>query len=155
LYSGARLAVCREWVAAHRDELNPIELAFVAVSEEAERQRAQDELDKERRRRAEAEATVRRQRQLGRRWRIASILALALAVTAGVMAWWASEAREDANKAAQKAEAKEKEAKAQEKEAKAQAHISDSRRLAALSLVERDQHLDLALLLAVEALRIE
>ena len=40
LYSGARLAVCREWVETHRDELNPIEVAFLAASEKAERDRA-------------------------------------------------------------------------------------------------------------------
>ena len=56
LYSGARLAVCREWVATHRDELNPIEGAFLAASEEAERQREQDALENERRLREAAEA---------------------------------------------------------------------------------------------------
>ena len=40
LYSVARLGVCREWAATHRDELNPIEVAFLAASEEAKRQRA-------------------------------------------------------------------------------------------------------------------
>jgi hypothetical protein len=35
LYSGARLGVCKEWVETHRDELNPIEAAFLSASEEA------------------------------------------------------------------------------------------------------------------------
>src|SRR5437588_657067 len=38
---------------------------------------------------------------------------------------------------------------------KAKARTSDSRRIAALSESERDKHLDLALLLAVEAIRTE
>src|SRR5262249_33429809 len=45
LYSGARLAVCREWAQTHRDELSPIEVAFLGVSEESERQQKQDALD--------------------------------------------------------------------------------------------------------------
>ena len=49
LYSGARLAVCREWVETRRNELSAIEAAFLADSEEAERQRKQDELENERR----------------------------------------------------------------------------------------------------------
>ena len=49
LYSGARLAVCREWGASHRDELNSIEVAFLAASEEVERAK----LEAERRRREE------------------------------------------------------------------------------------------------------
>ena len=53
-----RLAVCREWVATHRDELNPIEDAFLAASEEAEWQREQDELENRRLREA-AEARKR------------------------------------------------------------------------------------------------
>ena len=48
--------MCREWVATHRDELNPIEGAFLAASEEAERQREQDKLENERRLREAAEA---------------------------------------------------------------------------------------------------
>ena len=63
LYSGARLAVCREWVATHRDELNPIEGAFLAASEEAERQRKQDELENERRLREAAEAAREAERK--------------------------------------------------------------------------------------------
>ena len=45
LYTRARLAVCREWAETHRDELNPIEGAFLTASEEAERQREQDALE--------------------------------------------------------------------------------------------------------------
>jgi WD40 repeat protein len=62
LYSGARLAVSREWAAMHRDELNPIEVAFLAASEAAERQREQDELENERRLREAAEALAEEQR---------------------------------------------------------------------------------------------
>ena len=45
LYSGARLAVCREWVATHRDELNPIEGAFLAASLEFNRKK--EEMDEQ------------------------------------------------------------------------------------------------------------
>ena len=71
LYSGARLAVSREWAATHRDELNPIEGAFLAASEEAE----QDELENERRR-------SRHLRQFAAGLAFAGVLALALATLA-------------------------------------------------------------------------
>ena len=104
LYSGARLAVCREWVATHRDELNPIESAFLAASEEAERQRKQDEVENERRlreaaeaaqeaerKRAEdAEAAAKRQKRLGRRFLVAAVGAVVFAAISGGLAVWAN-----------------------------------------------------------------
>jgi hypothetical protein len=211
LYSGARLAVGREWAETHRGELSSVEAAFLAASEEAERQRQQDELENERRlreaaeaareaernlrevaearqqaeqqraeeaqarereaearreaewgqreaaeaareaerqraeeaeaRKREAEAAAKRQRHLGVRFLVVAVVAAALAITAGGLAWWANNARHDADKATE--------------EAKTQARISDSRRIAALSDSERDKRLDRALLLAVEAIRTE
>src|SRR5512135_819221 len=140
LYSGTRLAVCREWVATHRDELNPIEVAFLAASEGAERQREQDALETERRlreaaeaareaerKRAEdAEAAAKRQKRLGRWLLVAAVVAGVLAATSGGLAVWANKARHDADVAA-KAETEARE------RAEDQARIAESRRLAALS----------------------
>jgi hypothetical protein len=100
LYSGARLAVCREWVETHRNELSSIEAAFVASSEEAERQRRQDALENEQRKREAAEATARRQSQLGLRFLVAAVVAGVLAATSGGLTLWANRARNDANIAA-------------------------------------------------------
>jgi hypothetical protein len=169
LYSGARLAVAREWVETHGGELSRIEAAFLAVSEEAERQRKQDEVERERRlreaaeasreaerkhaeeaeaRKRDAEAAARRQKQLGSRILVAAVVAGVLAVASGGLALWANKARNEADIASGLA-------KANEQEAKAQAIISDSRRIAALSESERDKRLDRALLLAVEALKVK
>ena len=162
LYSGARLAVCREWVETHRDELNPIEVAFLAASEEAERQREQAELENERRlreaaeaaqeaerKRAEdAEAAAMRQKRLGRRFLVAAVVAVVLAATSGGLAVWANKARHAATES-------ENRAIDARKGAEDQARIAESRRLAALSEAERGKRLDRAFLLAVEALRKE
>jgi WD40 repeat protein len=141
LYSGVRLAVCREWGETHRDELNPTEAAFLDASEKAEKKREQHELENERRLREAAEARKRealaaaeRQSQLGFRFLVAAVVAAALAITAGGLAWWANKEAQDA---------------------KAKARTSESRRIAALSDSERDKHLDLALLLADEAVETE
>jgi hypothetical protein len=153
LYSGVRLAVCREWVETRRDELSSLEAAFMDASEKAEAKRKEEELERERQlrqaaeaaraaeqkraeeanaRKRDAEDAAKRQRRIAFRFLIAAIVATALAVTAGVLALLAYKARNDA---------------------KAQARTSESRRIAALSESELDKHLDLALLLAVEANR--
>jgi hypothetical protein len=62
LYLGAPLAVCREWAATHRGELSSIEVAFLAVSEEAEKTRKDDELERERKLRQAAEDAQEAQR---------------------------------------------------------------------------------------------
>jgi formylglycine-generating enzyme required for sulfatase activity len=43
LYAGARLAACREWAKAHRDQLNPDEVAFLDDSEKVEREKLEGE----------------------------------------------------------------------------------------------------------------
>jgi WD40 repeat protein len=134
LYAGARLAVCREWAEAHRGELSSVEAAFLGASEEAERQRQHDELEGERRRREAAEVAARRQRQLKNRFLVVAVLACGSAAAAAGLAFLFNRATETA---------------------KARARTADSRRVAALSESERDRRLDLALLLALEATRIE
>ena len=151
LYSGAHLAVCREWVATHRDELNPIEGGFLAASEEAERQREQDALENERRlrvaaeaakeaeqKRAEdAEAAAKRQKRLGRWLLVAAVVAGVLAATSGGLAVWATKSETRAIEARKRAED--------------QARTAESRRLAALTDSVRPIRLDQAMLLALEA----
>ena len=56
---GTRLAVANEWAEAHRDDLNPLELEFLAASLARQRQRKADELEAARRLAAEAEARRR------------------------------------------------------------------------------------------------
>jgi tetratricopeptide (TPR) repeat protein len=86
LYSGVRLAVCREWVETHRNELSTIEAAFLAVSEEAERERKQDALENERRLRQAAEVMAEQQKVLAaeERRRRKLWMGLAAAVLAAV-----------------------------------------------------------------------
>ncbi len=159
----------REWVETHRDELSSIEVAFLAASEEAERQREQDELENERRlreaaevaqeaerKRAEdAEAAAKRQKQLGRRFLVAAVVAGVLAATSVALVVRANKARHDADDAAKAATRSETRAIEARKRAEDQARIAESRRLAALSEAERGKRLDRAFLLAVEALRKE
>ena len=179
LYSGVRLAVCREWVATHRDELNPIEGAFLAASEEAERQREHDALENERRLREAAEAAREAERE---RAEEAEARRRAELERADAEARRAEEAR-----------AREREAEARKQDAvaaaewqrqlglrflvaaivagvlavtsgglalwannarqlaTAQAQIAESRRLVSLSDLARPERLDLAMLLALEA----
>ena len=59
LFEGTRLAVANEWAEAHRDDLNPLELEFLAASLARQRQRKADELEAARRLAAEAEARRR------------------------------------------------------------------------------------------------
>jgi WD40 repeat protein len=149
LYTGARLALAREWAASHREELNETELAFLAASEQAE----QDELEEERRRREAAEAAALREKQLGRRFLVAAIFAVGLAATSTGLAWRENQARHDADAFAKAAGKSENQAIAARKRAEEEARIAESRRLAALSESERGVRLDRAFLLAVEAVR--
>jgi WD40 repeat protein len=131
LYSGARLAVAREWVEAHGGELSRIEAAFLAVSEEAERQRKQDEVQHERRlreaaeasreaerkhaeeadaRKRDAEAAARRQKQLGSRFLAAAVVAGVLAAVSTLAAIWLNTALGKAREAERLARLREAEA---------------------------------------------
>ncbi len=169
LYAGARLAVASEWAASHRDELGALEAAFLSASQEHERQQKADEAEKNRRlaeaehRRAEeAEAATKRLKKLGRVLMIAATISLLLAVVAG---WESRRANRATVTATNKAdEARKNEERANEKErlatknemlAKAQFKIASSRRVASLSVSERDKRFELSLILAVEALRLD
>jgi hypothetical protein len=86
LYSGVRLAVCREWVTSHPDELTAIEAAFVAASQEAKLEREQNELENERRKREAAEALVEQERRGRRLWMaLAATVLTAVALAAVVV----------------------------------------------------------------------
>jgi len=148
LYADARLAVAREWSASHRAEMSALEAAFLSASQEHERQLRADETEKNRRlaeaerqraegavaRQREAEAAAGHQKRLRQRFQIATVVALLLTLVAGLQTW-------RANRASETARTKEK--------------LATSRQLAALSVSERNKHLDRSLLLAVEALRTE
>ena len=179
LYTGARLAVATEWANHHREELGALEAAFLSASQENEQQRRADEAEKnrrladaERQRAEEAEARTaaeRRERELTegrerdqavaarrlrhRLWFMIGATAATI-VAAGIAAYFGYRATEKAE-VARTAEEKEKKerviAEEETKKAQDQARIAESRRLAALSELERDNRLDRALLLAVEA----
>jgi tetratricopeptide (TPR) repeat protein len=80
LHAEARLAVAREWAAAHRDELNALESEFLAASNDAERQREAAEIETARRIADEARKQLKASRIA-----LASVL---LAVTLGGIALW-------------------------------------------------------------------
>jgi tetratricopeptide (TPR) repeat protein len=82
LYAGARLAVAREWAAAHGDELNALEADFLAASYEAERQQEANEIETAR----QSELAARRIAEEARKKLWASRLALASVVLAGALA---------------------------------------------------------------------
>jgi formylglycine-generating enzyme required for sulfatase activity len=67
LYSAARLTIVREWAETHRDELNEIEIAFLAACEEAKRQHERKELENERRLREAAEAAAKAETEARKR----------------------------------------------------------------------------------------
>jgi hypothetical protein len=146
LYRTTRLANCREWAATHRDELNPIEAAFLAASEEAEERRKLDELREERRRRAEAEAHERearaaadRQRRARNRFAIAAVFAGALALACGVLAMWVSRERGRAE--------------ARRRVAQRQTRLAEAGRLASQSVEACTRTPVRSILLAVEAIQ--
>ena len=120
LYAGARLAVVREWAAAHRDELSVLEATFLAACEEQER----DALDEERRRRLAAEAAAARQQHLSRRFLAAAVTALLLAAASAGLARLALAARDRARTAA--AERSEGVADAERRKALAEADRADA-----------------------------
>jgi WD40 repeat protein len=183
LYSGEPLAVCREWVKSHTDELGSVEAEFLFASVEAERNREEALIENERRlreaaeaRKRDAEAFAERQKTLSHRLLVLAIAAGVLALTAGALAWWADRARSRANSSAKVARAAKKDADEalkradhaalrereaarlaikNEEAAKAQARLANSRRLAVLSETERQKNLDRSLILAMAALQFE
>jgi WD40 repeat protein len=127
LYTGARLAVAKEWEVSHPSELNAEEVEFLRCSLEAQQQREASEL----------EAARRTARKLRLRAWIAAGLALVAVIFAGAVAlvWQKSES----NRAA----------------AEEEALIAESRRLAAESSSVLTKYPQRSLLLAVEAVKVE
>src|SRR5207247_66762 len=114
LYSGAPLAVSREWAETHRDELSRLEAAFLTASEEANRRREEEELNAERHLRSIAEAkevaergraeeAEKRKREtesaavkLSRRNRLLIVVTLCTVGIAAIAGWLAHKADEAA-----------------------------------------------------------
>jgi DNA-binding SARP family transcriptional activator/WD40 repeat protein len=148
VYRGARLAAAAEF-AARAPTPSPVVDEFVAAG-----RRVADREHEEVRRRLEREARARRRLT---RALIAVAVLLAAALAAGVLAFVnerrADRQRGNAAEAAQLAESRQRDAEAAQaaaEEERAQAQVG---RLVAESERELDSHLDLALLLAVEARR--
>jgi WD40 repeat protein len=141
LLSGARLATCREWVQNQGVELNDTEAAFLSACVKA----SEDALDKERRLREAAETAACHQKRLGRRFLATAIGAIGLAIACTVLAFLANQARTKAVEQTRLAD--QARTKAEE-----QTQLAEARRLASLSEQERARHLDLSVILAVEAL---
>jgi hypothetical protein len=134
LYTGARLAVAKEWEHSHASELSADEVEFLRYSLEAQQQREASELEAARR-------TARRLRV--RAW-IAAGLALIAVIFAGTVAvvW-------------QKSESNRALAEVQAQRAEDQALIAESRGLAAESSSALTKYPQRSLLLAVEAVNVE
>ena len=167
LFAGARLATVREWAESHPGELSPLEVDFLAAGLTAEQKRKADEVaaahrlaeEAEARRRAEeerareAEQRAQEARQYaGRQRRLQRLMsgiggvAVILALAAGLEAWQASIARNEAVKSAIKAER-------EARKARREAIRAQSLLLATRSNEVHDKKPLLALLLAVEAVR--
>ena len=163
LYTGARLAVAREWAAAHRDDMGEVEIVFLAASEEAHA----EEAHRERRLREEAEARARKERSLRQRFVAVAGVAGIFAAVSGGLGWLAKsygdrasdqankariasvKADEAAGRATQSAELAEKESR----NAREKARIASALRSKALSESERNVRFDRSLLFAIEAFR--
>jgi hypothetical protein len=126
----AQEAKAREEVEQSRAELAVKAAEEAAKREEAERQRAEETSSALERQRQDA----KKQRRLNRRVLVAASVAGLLAVTAGGLGLWANSAREIAEKSTR---------------------VAESRRIAVLSDLVRPEHLDQAMLLALEASRVE
>jgi WD40 repeat protein len=150
LLDGLPLANALEWAKTQADDLARLAPVgeFLAESDAAERRRRDDEL---RRRDDELEKERRHGRRVGVLAIVVSVLAI-VSVGLGILADTARKTAEKERDAKGKALTEAVEARAREK---SQRLIADSRRLAVLSALERDHHLDTALLLAVEAVQAE
>jgi WD40 repeat protein/basic membrane lipoprotein Med (substrate-binding protein (PBP1-ABC) superfamily)/transcriptional regulator with XRE-family HTH domain len=137
LYRGARLSQAREWAASHRDEMNPLEHEFLEASLElAEREANEKEAQRQReleaaRKLAEAEGRRAEEqtlatRQLRKRslyFAGAFIVALVMALAAGLLGW----------------------------QARTAGRLAASRELAAASISNLDVDPERSILLALEA----
>jgi WD40 repeat protein len=133
------------------------------IAQAAERSRAEEAEARTR----DAEVAAARQKRLNRGLVITVALASLLAAAAAGLAWWAmdvsgqlandkvdlEESEKKAKKESERATTEAVRAENNEKREMQQRTIADSRRLAALSELERGRNLDRALLLAVESWR--
>jgi len=161
LYTGARLAVAREWAAAHRDDMGEVEVVFLAASEEAHA----EEAHRERRLREEAEARARKERSLRQRFVAVAAVAGIFALVSGGLGWLAKSSGDKASDQANKARiASEKAdeaagranqaaalAEKESRNAREKARIASSLRSKALSESEQNVRFDRSLLFAIEA----
>src|SRR5271166_554397 len=137
LLTGDHLSRAREWARTTRGKPSPLASAFLAASEEAERQQKEAEIEAERKR-------AERLRILGLRLFASTVVAFLLFLTSVGLFLSANEARKtaetardeaiDAEKRAKKAEGREK---SQRLIAEKQARISTSRQLASRSVSDR------------------
>jgi WD40 repeat protein len=161
LYFGARLAVCREWVLSHPDELlGSLENEFLSASEEAERRQKQDALEKERRLREAAEAQKQEAEALRQEAEAQKLEAEAQKQVAEAQKQKAEALRQEAeaqkqkaeaqkqvaDAQKQKAEAQKQEAEAQKQEAEAQKQVAEVRKQEAEAAAERAKRLSNGLL---------
>ncbi len=158
LLTGARVSEARRWLASNAEDFSGVQAEYLEASIAAE----EDRFARER-------AQQEKLRRLARNLLIGVVVASVLAVFALCTGSYAIIKRNEANskaRAAKKSEDNEKHQrelaeeatkreKAQTVLAKAQARIATSRQLSALADSELDERLDLALVLAVEAVRIE
>jgi WD40 repeat protein len=152
LFTGARLATAREWSESHPGELSPAEVEFLAAGISAEQRKKDDEIERARRlaedQAERAREAVERARERARNQRriIAGLTAgLVVAVLLSGVAWRGWERARNGTTRARLAEA----------HAKEQAKHADALRLAAQTMIRQGDQFDLALLLSVEAHRIE
>ena len=94
LYTGARLAVAREWATSHPDELNALENEFLTTSEAAERQREAAEIEAAQQREADARriAAEAKKKLRASRLALASVL---IAIGFGSIAVWSMQSERD------------------------------------------------------------
>ena len=151
------LEIQRKWPKAQWVELDLH--ALKAASDEERNERAERIIGRVLRGIADSRSGVvyeelQRQKQLGRRFLVAAIVAGVLAVAAVGLALWANKSRHEADVAAQAATKSENKAVEARKTAEYQARIADSRRLAAEARSSLGSgHPQQALILAVEAVK--
>ena len=103
LYVGSRLAVAREWSETHTSDLNPLKRDFLDASlalrrrrEAAELEAAQALAEAEWKRAEDAEAAAKRQKQLGKQFLTAALVAFLFAIASGVLFLLVNKARNQA-----------------------------------------------------------
>ena len=165
LYRGARLAQAREWAASHADEMNSLEHEFLdasiehsereAAEREAQRQReleaAQKLLEAERQRTEEQAQSANRLRVRNRVIITVGIIAIALAVLAGVFGWRSGQNATAAETNLSIAQANAVTAEAERQRAEKEARFAHAREWAVAALNNLSVDPERSILLALEA----